>query len=180
MRKEHITYKQNMSATELKKYLKAIGMPVFIFLLGNYTIIENGDVGYKFIAPMIAIMWIVAAVCAIWVTPQRGNIIRETFATIGCYCLSLLVFRFLMEIVSGVSPQMLMASFDTPITVTQGSTIPGYLNHAYWLISVLTPIGFVGVQVKKIFSFKRLNSPERAFNRIRSIRKTGREHIDKE
>lgn len=180
MRKEHITYKQNMSAYEIKGYIKAVAMPLFIFILGNFTIKEYGDFGSKLLAPMISIMWVVAAVCAVWVAAQRTDIIRQTIITIGCYCGTLLTFRLLLAIVSGVSSQMLIASFDTPIGTAQGNTMTGYLQFAMWLAAVMTPVGFVGVQVKKIFAFKKLTTPEKAFNRIRSIRKTGKEHIDKE
>lgn len=180
MKKEHITYKQNMTSYEFKEYIKAFMLPVFVFILGNVTINEFGDFGTKLLAPMIGIMWLVAAVCAIWVSAQRTDIIRQTIITIGCYCGSMLTFRILLSIVSGVSSQMLIASFDTPVGSATSNTMTGYLQFAMWLTAVMTPIGFVGIQVKKIFAFKRLVTPEKAFNRIRSIRKTGRSHIDKE
>lgn len=178
--RENITYKQNMSAYELKSYIKAVMLPLFIFLLGNFTINQFGDYGLKLLAPMIGIMWIVSAICAVYISSQRTDIIRQAIITIGCYCGSMLVFRLLLSIVSGVSAQMLIASFDTPIGTAQNNTMTGYLQFAMWLTAVMTPIGFVGMQIKKVFTFKRLSTPEKAFNRIRSIRKTGKEHIDKE
>ena len=180
MDKKSITYKQNMSAYELKGYIKAVAMPVFVFMLSSFTVKEFDDFGEKLLSPMIAIMWIVSAICSLWVASQRTDIIRQTIVTIGCYCGSLLTLRMLLSIVSGVSTQMLIASFDTPIGNASSNTMTGYLQFAMWLGAVMTPIGFVGIQIKKIFAFKRLSTPDRFINRLRSIRKTNTRHTDVE
>lgn len=182
MEKEKIklTYKQRMSPLEFWNYVKAVALPIFVFSLSVYTINVFQDFGEKLLAPMMAIMWIVAAISALWVAAQRQDIIRQTIVTIGTYCGTLLTLRVLLTIVSGVSGQMLIASFDTSIGTTTSNTMTGYLQIAMWISSVMTPIGFVGLQVKKIFSFKRLMAPEKALNRYRSIRKTGKSQFDKE
>lgn len=179
MEKSNLTYKQRMSMNELSGYIKAVGLPILIFALGLFTIKEYGAFGTKLTSPMLSVMWIIAAITSLLLPAQRHNILKETFVTIGCYCVTLLVLHYFLAMVSGVSAQMLMASFDTAVGTAQGNTMTGYIQIAMWISSVMVPVGYAGVQVKRLFSFKKLVAPDRKLRELRSIRKTNVEHIDK-
>ena len=84
--------------------------------------------------------------------------------------------RELIALVSGVSSEMLMASYNQAIPLTSGSTISGYLQSLLWIASVMTPLGFMGMQAKKIYSFRRKASKQKFFEQTRGLRDTGRPH----
>lgn len=180
MQKNNLTYNTKMSLSELFRYVKAIAAPIAVFILGLVTVSEFKDFGNNLLSPMQSIMWIMACITSIILPAQRNNVIKETIVTIGCYNAGLLALRFLLSIVAGTSSQMLIASFDTSIGVTQGNTMTGYLQIAMWISSVMIPVGYIGVQAKRIFSFKKMASPEKKLNQLRSIRKTNVKHIDKD
>ena len=77
---------------------------------------------------------------------------------------------------AGVSSEMLMASYNQAIPLTSGSTISGYLQSLLWIASVMTPLGFIGMQAKKIYSFHRKASKQKFFEQTRGLRDTGRPH----
>ena len=71
---------------------------------------------------------------------------------------------------------MLMASYNQAIPLTSGSTISGYLQTLLWIASVMTPLGFVGMQGKKIYSFRRKASKQKFFEQTRGLRDAGHPH----
>ena len=56
-KEETLTYKQNMSKTEVFHVIKAIGCPLIVFGLGIFTISNFANFGTKLICPAAGIMW---------------------------------------------------------------------------------------------------------------------------
>ena len=55
-KEETLTYKQNMSKTEVFHVIKAIGCPLIVFGLGIFTISNFANFGTKLICPAAGIM----------------------------------------------------------------------------------------------------------------------------
>ena len=174
--KNDITYKQELTANEIGRYIKSIIAPAGVFILLLFTIKQFGDFGTKLICPLASLMWIFGAALQIIMPSHRKECIKETVIGVGVYSATLLIMRQLLLMASGVSSQMIMASYDTPVSSVTGNVIPGYVNMALMITSVAVPIGFLGMQIKRVFSFKRLASRKRIFEQERSIRSNG--HIE--
>lgn len=174
---ENLVYRQNMNGQELIRYIKAVLTPVLLFLLSVYTISKNGAYGVKLLAPMIGIMWICGAVSALIMKSQRTAIIKETFIAIGGYCASILGFRYGILLLSGVSVQMLMASYNTAITTVSGNTMLGYMQTAFQITAIMVPLGFIGMQIKRILTFKKTKEANKAFEQYRAIHNNNRPHL---
>lgn len=174
-RENTLTYKQSMSRQETYRVIKAVGYPLIVFGLALFTISSFANFGTKLITPLSGGMWFVGFVVALLMPAQRKEIINQTLGMLLIYYLALLGLKVLLGVVSGVSSEMIAASYDQAIPTATGNAIPGYLQTMMWFTSVLTPIGHIGMQVKRLKDFKHNESLNRTFGRVRSIRDSGRE-----
>lgn len=175
-KREQITYKQKLSRSDIYRYIKAVILPVGIFCLYLVAIQSLAGFGSNLVAPMTALMICVGLVCAIWLPSRRSSILTETYTTVGIYLVSLLALKYLVSLLSGVSSEMLMDAFDQALPVTSGSAISGWLQTLMWITAVMTPFGFIGLEAKRLFTFKRKNSKERFLEQTRGIHNDGSGH----
>ena len=165
-----LTYRHGNGAKDILRYMKAIALPVGIFLLCLFCISSFAGFGTIIVAPLTGVMWGFGVLCAILLPSHRNTILNETCVTIGCYVAALVVIEQLISLISGVSAETLMAAFNQVVSVTGGSTFAGYLNTFMWITTIMTPIGFVGLQVKRLFTFKRKANKAKALEQARGIR----------
>lgn len=166
----NVTYKSNTAAQDASKIIKAVAYPAIIMFVSLSIINLFGGFGKNLVAPLVALMWIVGDLCALLMPSHRSSILKETHTTIGCYVLGLAAFRALLVLVSGVSTQQLMASIDQTIPLTQNNNISSFLQTALMITAVMTPIGFFGMQFKRLLTFRKKISQAKFFDQIRSIR----------
>ena len=85
-----LTYKQNMSKSELFRIIKAIGIPMLVFGLGIFTISNFATFGAKLICPLAGAMWAIGFIvallmpshlfsCSAWVKNLISCCIRRQF-----------------------------------------------------------------------------------------------------
>ena len=172
-----ITYKQKMSGAEFFRYVRAVSLPIGVFVLSLLVIQALAGFGSKLVAPLTGLMWAFGALCAIWLPSHRASIMTETHMTIGIYLITLIALKTIISLMSGVSAEMLMAAFNQAIPVTSGSAISGWLQTLMWINGVMTPFGFIGMQGKRLFSFKRKASKEKFFEQTRGIRRNKSDHL---
>ena len=169
-----LTYKQNMSKSELFRIIKAIGIPMLVFGLGIFTISNFATFGAKLICPLAGAMWAIGFIVALLMTSQRQEVLNQTMIVCSIYFLALLGLKILLAVVSGVSSEMIAASYDQAIPTSTGNAIPGYLQTMMWFVAVLLPIGDISMQVKRLFQFKRNQTLQKTFGRTRGLRNNGR------
>lgn len=170
MENNTLTYKHSNTSANAMRYLKAIGFPVGIFLLALFCISRFAAFGLNIVAPLTGAMWVFGVICALLLPSHRGSILTETHVTIGCYLLALTGVRELIALVSGVSSEMLMSTYNQAIPLTSGSTISGYLQTFLWITAIMTPLGFFGMQGKRVFTFRHKASKAKEIDRLRGIR----------
>ena len=173
----NITYKNNTAKKDAFRILKAVAYPTIIMFISLAIINLFGTFGKNLIAPLVALMWLSGVICAAILPSHRGSILKETMITIGCYVLALLAFRSLIVLVSGVSTQQLMASIDQTIPLTYNNNISSFLQTGLMITAVMTPIGFFGMQAKRVLTFRRNISKSKFFDQIRSIRNSNQPPI---
>lgn len=175
-RSEILTYKQNMSRAETLRVMKAVVFPLAVFGFGMFTISNFANFGTKLICPLSGAMWFCGFIVALLMPAQRQEILRQTLVFVAGYYVSLLAIKILLGVVSGVSSEMIAASYDQAIPTSTGNAMLGYVQTFLWFISVLTPIGFIGMQVKRLRDFKRNQTLYKTFGQKRSIRNSGKEN----
>ena len=168
-----LTYQRSQSNADLSRYLKAVGYPVGIFLLTMFAINRFKLFGVNIIAPMTGIMWLCGVIVSWFLPSHRHDTLKETHITIGVYLISLIVFKELVAKISGVSSEMLMATYNQAIPFTSGQAFSGYLQTMLWITTIMTPVGFIGMQVKKMFTLHRKQEAKRYHDRLLGTRPNG-------
>lgn len=173
-----ITYKQGMSGRELFSYIRAIGVPAGVFLASMFIVSLFGAFGTNLLAPMAGGMWIFGALVALMIPSQRESICNETHMAVLGYLAAMYGLRLLIGIVSGVSNEQLMATYNQAMPTSSGNTIIGFLQTFLWITAVMVPVGFLGMQGKKLFMFRKRMSKQKFMDQLRGIRDNGQGHND--
>lgn len=174
---QQITYKQKMSGADLFRYVKAVAFPLAVFVIALIAIQNLAGFGTKLVAPLTGIMWCMGVVCCFLLPSHRTSILKETHMTIGIYLITLVALKYIVAMMSGVSSEMLMEAFNQAIPTTSGSAISGWLQSLMWITAVMTPVGFIGMQGKRVFSFRRKAAKEKFMEQTRGVRSNGGEHM---
>jgi hypothetical protein len=167
---ERITYKQNISSTELANYTKSIAIPIGLFVLSLLIISNFGAFGRNIVAPCASIMWLAGALVAWKIPSQRSGTLKETYVGVAGYLCGLFLLKMLIGITATTSSEQLMASFNQAMPVSTGSTISGFLQSMLWILAVLTPVTFLGMMGKKFVTFRRSLSKDKVLQRVRGMR----------
>lgn len=174
---DKLVYQRAQASADITRYIKAIAYPIGIFLLMMFTINRFNLFGVNILAPLNAIMWL-CGVAVAWALPlQRRSVLRETHVTITVYLITLMLLKELVASISGVSSEMLMATYNQVIPVTSGAAFSGYLQTMLWITTIMTPVGFITMQVKKVFSFRRKQEIKKVRDRLLGTR-TNDNHFD--
>lgn len=168
-REQRVTYKRGLSSKELTAYVKAVAVPMGIFLIAMFVISRFGKFGTNLLAPASGVMWLMGAFTAFLIPAQRKESINQTHGAILGYLAGMFMLRMLIGIAAGVSSEQLMASYNQAMPMSTSSTISGFLQSMLWILAFLTPITFCGMQGKKIITFRRSLSKERVLEQLRGI-----------
>lgn len=168
---ERLTYRQGMSQEEFTGYLKAIGIPIVVFVVSLICIGQFGAFGRNIMAPAVSVMWILGAATAWKIPSQRKSTLTETYAAVAGYVLALSLLRWLIGIAATTSSEQLMATFNQPMPVSTGSTISGFLQSMLWIGAFMTPVTVCGAMAKKFITFRRTLSKDKILQQTRGVRK---------
>lgn len=171
-RDDTLTYKQNMSKTEVYHVIKAIGIPMFVFGLGMFTISNFANFGTKLICPASGIMWISGVIVAFLMPSMRKEVLNQTMITCTIYYGVMLGLKMALGLLSGVSSEMIAASYDQAIPTATGNVMVGYVQTFMWFSAVLIPLGHIGMQGKRLLQFRKTQSLHKTFGQKRSMRDT--------
>ncbi len=72
---------------------------------------------------------------------------------------------------------MLMATYNQAIPVTSGLAFSGYLQTMLWITTIMTPVGFIFMEVKKVFTMRRKQEAKKFRDRMLGTRQNGK-HFD--
>lgn len=161
------SYIKKASGKDKSRLVWAIVFPVADFFLCIFSISIFQNFGKLLMTPLIGAMWIIGAVCALYMPSQRKSIIKETLTMIAVYNGTLLGLRELIGLTSGVSSQMLMATFGQPLATATANTIPGFLQNALFISAAMIPLTYAGMEGKRILQFRRQASKDRTMAQLR-------------
>ena len=171
---EPITYKKGVSKNEAMKFMKAVGLPLAVFCFSMFVISALGQIFY--IAYAIAAMWLTGTVTAAYLSQMREEVLDQTCKFIIFYGGGMIAFKLMIKLTAGVSAEMLSATLELAIPTATGNILPSYITNMMLMSSVLTPIGFIIMQGRRIMQFRRTRSINKEFGRARGFRNTGRPH----
>jgi len=167
---DELVYRSSWSKKEAMGVMRAVAVPVGVFGLALFTIANLGAFGTRLLCPLISVMWVWGVFVALVMPSMRGEVLHQTLTIIGLYCAAILGLKLLLGVVSGVSSEMIGASFNQAIPTATGNAIPGYLQNIMWWTAVGVPISFIVMQAKRLRDFRRSQTLTRAFGQARDMR----------
>lgn len=167
---ERITYKQGLSGKEISGYFFTVGFPAAVFVLCLVIVAQFGQFGRNLMAPMVALMWMSGAICALILPSHRQSIITETHWTIAGYLVGMFGLQQIVQLVSGTTNEMLAATYTQAMPAASNASLSGFLQYMIWIVAVMVPIGFIVMEGKKIVLFRRKMSKQKFLNQLRGIR----------
>ena len=111
-----------------------------------------------------------ASIVALILPSQRLETIKGMKKGVGAYLVTLFGYRFVIMLIGGVSAEGLAAAFNQAIPTTSGTAMLGWMQNILWIASIMTPIGFVGMELKKMAQFEGAKRKDKAIQEIRDIR----------
>ncbi len=167
--RQNFTYVKKPSTKETTQLVWSIVFPTAVFFMSIASIYIFQNFGKILMAPMLGCMWIVGAACSIWLSSQRKEIINQTLEFVAIYCATMLAFRELIGVTSGISSEMLMATFGQPMATASANTIPGYLQTMLYISAVGIPIGYLGMEGNRILKFRRNSNKQKTMEQLRGM-----------
>lgn len=163
------TFIKKTSAKDISSLIFSAAAPALLFFLCMFTISQFKNYGRLLLTPIMGAMWAAGAVCVLILPSDKESIIHETEGFILALCLGDLLLQKAISIVSGVSADMLTETFSQPLPSTTGNILPGYLQYALWMFTIMIPISYLGLQGKRLINLRRASNKDRELRRIRGI-----------
>lgn len=172
----NLTYKRDMTRAEATHLATSVLFPLGVTVFGIFVITEFAAFGSRLICPLSAIMWATGLLVAFFLPSMRHEVIMQTVRMNLIYYAALLGLKVVIGMVSGVSAEMIAATYDYAIPASTGNAVAGYLQNILYFTAVLTPVSFIAMQVKRLTGFARNASLQKTFGRVRSIRNSSKDH----
>lgn len=167
-----LTYKAPISAEERNNVIKSFLLPLLVFALVIFTIIFLGNFGRIIVTPFSCMIWVSGLIVSFLLPSFRESINKEVTIELIIYCGTLIFFKFIIMMVSGVNSATIGSSLNTAMPETSGNAILGWLQNIFFFGAIFTPIGFIGHQVQRAVKFKRNNNISKEMDKQRGIRDT--------
>ena len=169
---ERLTYKQRLSSKDISDYLKSILIPIGVFFLVCFVLYKFGNFGKGIRAPAIALMWGAGTITAWKIPSQRKETLSHTYMSVAGYACAMMLLHILIGFAATTSSEQLMATYNTSMPTSTGSTISGYLQSLIWIIAFMFPITYLFATGKKLVSFERTKSKNKVLQELRGYRHT--------
>ena len=173
-RKNEIVYSKGASGEETLQVMKAVGVPLGVFILVLLMVSSLDEFGQN-ILPMATLMWVSGVCVGAFLPSMRLEVLSDTMKAVSGYCVGMMGLKILVGITSGISPEMIGASFHQAISTTAGTNVSVFITNAMMISSVMAPLGFIGMQISRIVKFRKTRSMQKAFGQARNIHNSGNE-----
>ena len=169
--KNTIVYANTMSSELLKKHIITLLIYALELILWVVVVKMYANFGTKLILPFTSAMWIAGAVTAFFIKEEQENTVKTTKTTIAGYLLFLLMYRFIIQMVGGISSEEIAVSLGINITQAAGIAISSWLQNILLITSIMTPAGYLVWCAQKFKTFHGRERKSDAFDRIKDIRR---------
>lgn len=169
--KNNVVYSNTMSNELLKKHIITLLIYGLELILWVIVVKMYANFGTKWIVPSTSAMWVAGAITAFFVKEEQENTVKTTKTTIAGYLLFLLMYRFIIQTVGGISSEEIAVSLGINITQAAGMALSSWLQNILLITSVMTPAGYLIWCAQKFKVFHGRERKSDAFDRIKDIRR---------
>lgn len=173
MNNENLVYSNTTSNEEYKEMIKILLSYVFIISVWLVTIYSYKIFGRTWLLAGTSLMWVMSAITAFFVAGERENTIRQAKLSILGYCLLLLLYRFVLQKISGINTSQLGASLNIATTAGNIAT-SGLLQNLLVYLSVMVPIGYLIWCAQKFKVFRKTRTRQEELESLKGIKQNRR------
>lgn len=174
---EEIVYKTPITWRDYKKTLWNFAVYAYICGMWMYLSSVYYNFGKYIISSAIAATIVISSFVAIILASQRIEVIKDMKKMLALYVSVLFAYRYIAMLLSGVSSEDLSAALNTALPGTSGTAMLGWLQTILWIAAIATPVGFCGMQLKKIGQFFGTKRKSQAIREIRDVRDKDGTHM---
>ena len=171
--RERLEYSDAMCAELIKKDILKMLVYCLEIVLWVAVVKLYANFGVKIVVPAVSAMWVMGAVTAFFVKDDQENTVKGTKTSIAGYLLFLLMYRFVIQKVGGLTSQEIAVSLGINVTAAAGMAVSAWLQNILLISAVSIPIGYLVWCAQKFKTFHGRERKTDAFDRIKDIR---REH----
>lgn len=171
--RERLEYSDAMCAELIKKDILKMLVYCLEIVLWVAVVKLYANFGVKIVVPAVSAMWVMGAVTAFFVKDDQENTVKGTKTSIAGYLLFLLMYRFVIQKVGGLTSQEIAVSLGINVTAAAGMAVSAWLQNILLISVVSIPIGYLVWCAQKFKTFHGRERKTDAFDRIKDIR---REH----
>lgn len=139
----NLTYSNTRTKEEYFEILKLLTSYFITIGIWLFTIYIYKNFGRTWLLAGTSAMWIMGAITSFFIAGERDNTVKQTKLAILGYCLLLLLYRWVLQKISGINASSLSASLNISMSSTAGMAASGLLQNILIMISVMTPIGYL-------------------------------------
>lgn len=166
--RKDIVYSNNYTKGEVIYTLKTLFSYLGIVALWAYLVHIYMDYG-KWITLAISGMWILGAIGVLIIAEQRESTISETKNWILGYLAFLLVYRFVIQHISGYTSAQMSAALNINNSSVDGSSISRLIQSLLGTASVLTPLSYGMWMAKKFKTFKSRKTKHEELQKLKGF-----------
>lgn len=174
---EEMVYKTPITLRDYKHTLWNLLVYGYICVMWMYLSSVYYNFGKYIISTAVAVTIAVSAAVAIALPSQRDEVIKDMKKMLFLYLTALFGYRYIAMLLAGVSSEDLSAALNTALPGTSGTAMLGWLQTILWIAAIATPVGFIGMQLKKIGQYYGTKRKSQAASEIRDIRNKDGSHV---
>lgn len=168
--KPNIVYSNIYSKQQIVSTVKIVLFYAFELVLWLIVAKLYLNFGTKWITPAVSAMWVMGAVTTYFIKEEREAMIKETKWTILGFLGFLFLYRGVIGLVSSITSEQMGAALNITMPAASGMAAAGFLQNILWIVSVMTPIGFLVWCGQKFRVYHGRATKQEAFQRIKGTR----------
>jgi len=169
--KPNLVYSNTISSRQIIEIVKIVLFYAFELVFWLVVAKLYMNFGTKWITPAVSAMWIMGAITTYFIREERESTIKETKWTILGFLAFLLLYKVVIGLIAPISSEQMGAALNITIPAASGMAAAGFLQNILWIVSVMTPIGFLVWCAQKFRVYHGRATKQEAFQRIKGIRK---------
>lgn len=169
--KPNLVYSNVFSMHQLVSTIKIVLFYAFELVLWLVVAKLYLNFGTKWITPAVSAMWLMGAVTTYLIREEREGTIKETKWAILGFLAFLLLYRIVINLIASISSEQMGAALNITIPAASGMAAAGFLQNILWIVSVMTPIGFLVWCAQKFRVYHGRATKQEAFQKIKGVRR---------
>ncbi len=173
---EDNVYRTTITWRHYKPTIINLVIYAYIIAMWIYNVKAYYNFGKFIIGPAVSAMFAVGAIVGFIIPAQRTEIAKDVKKFCAGYVSILFVYRIVIKLVSGVSPENFSAAFNQALPQTTSTSILGWLQTILWIAAILGPVKEITSICSRITQFYGTKTKAKTIRQLRDYRDNKRDY----